>query len=98
MTTLWSCEQLETVCLLSLIGHNYQTQLVTVKHGQRTVKPYGTSRQHGQQATMKTLVIVAGLAIALMFVVTSCSDRIRGECTTKPEAPRCDTSTGATTP
>jgi hypothetical protein len=47
---------------------------------------------------MKTLVIVAGLAIALMFVVTSCSDRIRGECTTKPEAPRCDTSTGATTP
>jgi hypothetical protein len=47
---------------------------------------------------MKTLAIVAGLAIALMFVVTSCSDRIRGECITKPEAPRCDTSTGATTP
>jgi hypothetical protein len=42
--------------------------------------------------------IVAALAIALMFVVTSCSDRIRGECITKPEAPRCDTSTGATTP
>ena len=47
---------------------------------------------------MKTLIVVAGLAIALMFVVTSCNDRIRGECTTKPESPRCDTSTGATTP
>jgi hypothetical protein len=47
---------------------------------------------------MKTLMVVAALAIALMFVVTSCSDRIRGECITKPEAPRCDTSTGATTP
>jgi hypothetical protein len=47
---------------------------------------------------MKTLAIVAALAIALMFVVTSCSDRTRGDCITKPEAPRCDTSTGATTP
>jgi hypothetical protein len=47
---------------------------------------------------MKTLAVFAALAIALMFVVTSCSDRIRGECITKPEAPRCDTSTGATTP
>jgi hypothetical protein len=54
--------------------------------------------QHQPPTPMKTLAIVAALAIALMFVVTSCSDRIRGECITKPEAPRCDTSTGATTP
>jgi hypothetical protein len=47
---------------------------------------------------MKTLAIVAALAIALMFVVTGCSDRTRGDCATKPEAPRCDTTIGATTP
>ena len=47
---------------------------------------------------MKTLAIVAGLAIALMFVVTSCSDRTRDNCITKPEAAKCNTSTGATTP
>jgi hypothetical protein len=47
---------------------------------------------------MKTLIVVAGLAIVLMFVVTSCSDRTRYNCETKPTAPRCDTSTGATTP
>ena len=47
---------------------------------------------------MKTLAIVAGLAIALMFVVTSCNDRTRDTCTTKPEAAKCNTSTGATTP
>jgi hypothetical protein len=47
---------------------------------------------------MKTLAIVALLAVALMFVVTSCSDRIRNTCVEQPTAPRCDTSTGATTP
>ena len=47
---------------------------------------------------MKTLAIVAGLAIALMFVVTSCNDRTRYNCEQMPTAPRCDTSTGATTP
>jgi hypothetical protein len=47
---------------------------------------------------MKTLAVVAGLAIALMLVITSCSDRTRNNCTTKPEAPRCDTTIGATTP
>ena len=47
---------------------------------------------------MKTLIVVAALAIALMFVVTSCSDRIRYNCEQMPTAPRCDTSTGATTP
>ena len=54
MTTLWLCEQLETVCLLSPIGHSYQTQLVTVKHGQPTAKPYGTSQQHGPKALKPT--------------------------------------------
>jgi hypothetical protein len=38
---------------------------------------------------MKTLGIVALLAVALMFVVTSCSDRTRDTCETKPTAPRC---------
>jgi hypothetical protein len=38
---------------------------------------------------MKTLGIVALLAVALMFVVTSCSDRTRGDCTSNPEATRC---------
>ena len=47
---------------------------------------------------MKTLAIVAGLAIALMFVVTGCNDRTRDNCTTKPEAAKCNTSIGATTP
>ena len=39
---------------------------------------------------MKTLAIVAGLAIALMFVVTSCNDRTRDTCETKPTATRCE--------
>jgi hypothetical protein len=47
---------------------------------------------------MKTLAVVAALAVVLMFVVTGCSDRTRDTCETKPTAPRCDTSTGATTP
>jgi hypothetical protein len=47
---------------------------------------------------MKTLAIVACLAIALMFVVTGCTDRVRHNCETQLTAPRCDTSTGATTP
>ena len=47
---------------------------------------------------MKTLFVAAGLAIALMFVVTSCTDRTRHTCETDPSGRRCDTSTGATTP
>jgi hypothetical protein len=47
---------------------------------------------------MKTLAVIAALAVVLMFVITGCSDRTRGDCTTKPEAPRCDTTSGATTP
>ena len=47
---------------------------------------------------MKTLLVAAALIIAMTFVITSCSDRIRGNCVTQPEAPRCDTGTGATTP
>jgi hypothetical protein len=58
----------------------------------------GATQITSTDRTMKTLSIIAGLAIALMFVVTSCTDRIRDNCETKPEAPRCDTSTGATTP
>lgn len=38
---------------------------------------------------MKTLIVIAGLAIALMFMVTSCNDRVRDTCETKPTAPRC---------
>jgi hypothetical protein len=47
---------------------------------------------------MKTLAVIAVLAVILMFVVTGCSDRVRGNCETQPTAPRCDTSIGATTP
>jgi hypothetical protein len=47
---------------------------------------------------MKTLAVIAALAVVLMFVVTGCSDRTRNNCETQPEAPRCDTGTGATTP
>ena len=39
---------------------------------------------------MKTLIVAAGLIIALMFVVTSCNDRTRDTCETKPTAPRCN--------
>ena len=39
---------------------------------------------------MKTLAVVAGLAIVLMFVVTGCSDRTRHTCETQPTATRCD--------
>ena len=39
---------------------------------------------------MKTLIAVAVLAIALMVVVTSCSDRVRNTCVEQPEAPRCN--------
>ena len=38
---------------------------------------------------MKTLIAIAGLAIALMFVVTSCSDRTRETCKTAPIESRC---------
>jgi hypothetical protein len=47
---------------------------------------------------MKTLAVIAALAVVLMFIVTGCSDRTRNNCETQPTAPRCDTSTGATTP
>jgi hypothetical protein len=47
---------------------------------------------------MKTLAVIAALAIALMLVITSCSDRTRHTCETKPDGRRCDTSIGATTP
>jgi len=47
---------------------------------------------------MKTLLVAAALIIAMTFVITSCTDRTRGNCVTQPEAPRCDTGTGATTP
>jgi hypothetical protein len=39
---------------------------------------------------MKTLAVVAGLAIVLMFVVTSCSDRTRYNCQENPTAERCN--------
>jgi hypothetical protein len=39
---------------------------------------------------MKTLAVIAALAIALMFVVTGCNDRTRHTCETKPTATRCD--------
>jgi len=38
---------------------------------------------------MKTLGIVALLAVALMFVVTSCNDRTRETCKTAPVESRC---------
>lgn len=38
---------------------------------------------------MKTLAVIAGLAIVLMFVVTGCNDQTRDTCETKPTAPRC---------
>jgi hypothetical protein len=38
---------------------------------------------------MKTLAIVAAFAVALMLVVTSCSDRTRDTCVEQPEATRC---------
>jgi hypothetical protein len=47
---------------------------------------------------MKTLAVIAALAIVLMFVVTSCTDRTRHTCETDPSGRRCDTSIGATTP
>lgn len=34
----------------------------------------------------------------IVVVLGGCSDRVRDTCETKPTAPRCDTSTGATTP
>ena len=39
---------------------------------------------------MKTLAVIAALAVVLMFVVTSCNDRTRDTCETKPTATRCD--------
>ena len=40
---------------------------------------------------MKTLAIVAGLAIVLMFVVTGCHDQTRYNCNEQPTAERCPT-------
>jgi hypothetical protein len=54
--------------------------------------------QHQPPSAMKTLAVIAALAIALMLVITSCSDRTRHTCETEPTGRRCDTSTGATTP
>ena len=39
---------------------------------------------------MKTLAVVAALAVVLMFVVTGCTDRTRDTCETKPTATRCN--------
>jgi hypothetical protein len=47
---------------------------------------------------MKTLLISAGLAIAIVFIVGGCADRTRHTCETEPSGRRCDTSIGATTP
>jgi len=40
---------------------------------------------------MKTLAVIAALAIALMFVVTACNDRTRDTCNEQPTAERCPT-------
>ena len=46
-----------------------------------------------------TFIMSVGMILySLTFVITSCSDRVRGNCVTQPDAPRCDTSNGATTP
>ena len=42
----------------------------------------------------KALIVL----VAIVLVLAGCSDRVRDTCETKPTAPRCDTSTGATTP
>jgi hypothetical protein len=47
---------------------------------------------------MKTLAVIAALAVVLMFVITGCNDRTRYNCEQQPSAPKCDTSIGATTP
>ena len=39
---------------------------------------------------MKTLAVIAALAVVLMFVVTGCNDRTRDNCETKPTATRCN--------
>jgi len=39
---------------------------------------------------MKTLAIVAALAVALMLVITSCSDRTRYNCQENPTAQKCN--------
>jgi hypothetical protein len=39
---------------------------------------------------MKTLAVIAALAVVLMFVVTGCSDRTRYNCQENPTAERCN--------
>jgi len=39
---------------------------------------------------MKTLAVIAGLAIVLMFVVTSCADRTRNTCEIAQTEARCE--------
>ena len=39
---------------------------------------------------MKTLAIVAALAVVLMFVVTGCNDRTRDNCESHPTSTRCN--------
>jgi hypothetical protein len=46
--------------------------------------------QHQQPFDMKTLAVIAALAIALMLVITSCSDRTRDNCESQPTAQRCN--------
>ena len=40
---------------------------------------------------MKTLIVIAALAIALMFAVTACHDQTRYNCNEQPTAERCPT-------
>jgi hypothetical protein len=39
---------------------------------------------------MKTLAVIAALAVVLMFVVTGCNDRTRDNCKEQPTATRCN--------
>jgi len=39
---------------------------------------------------MKSLIVAAALIIAMTFVITSCNDRTRETCETKPTATRCN--------
>ena len=50
--------------------------------------PAAVRRRHRQ--TMKALIAAGLLAVALMFVVTSCNDRTRETCQENPTAVRCN--------
>jgi hypothetical protein len=58
----------------------------------------GTSRNRKLPRDPSMIWRISFVAVLFASILVACGDRTRHNCITQPTAPRCDTSTGATTP